>query len=329
MSVVGRACGRQAWRGAGLTLFNAWRWLAGGRAGLVCLCLLFASPAFSARVTVVLSNDSAPYQEVYQAMRAMLDDSGHELVRVYAENLSTAAAGDAQLVVAVGTSAAEALAGMPGRTPVLAVLVPRAWYAQSGQQRLSDGRRAVSAIFLDQPFERQARLIRLALPDVRRVGILLSAEQRGLVDDIDAALRSQKLQMVHVSLEPGERLALPLETVFAESDMLLAVPDPRVFNSNTAQSLFLTSYRYRDPVMGYSRSLTRAGALLSLHSSPAQIGRQAVEWINGVLSGAMPRLPAASYPAYFSVSVNEQVARSLGFVLLPENELEKRLGGGR
>jgi ABC-type uncharacterized transport system substrate-binding protein len=311
-----------------LTFFDP-QWRRGwARTGLVCLCLLFAWPAYAARVAVVLSNDSAPYQEVYQAMRAILDDSGHELVRVYADKLA-ALPDDARLLVAVGTSAAEALASAPGRTPVLAVLVPRAWYLKSGQQRLSDGHRAVSAIFLDQPFDRQAKLIRLALPEVKRVGILLSAGQRGLADDIDTALRSQKFQMVHVSLDPGERLALPLEMVFSESDLLLAVPDPQVFNSNTAQSLFLTSYRYRDPVMGYSRSLTRAGALLSLHSSPAQIGRQTAEWLGGVLSGGAVRLPAASYPAYFSVSVNEQVARSLGFVLPPESEIEKRLGGNR
>lgn len=290
---------------------------------------LFAWPASAARVAVVLSNDAAPYQEVYQAMRAMLDESGHELVRVYADRLPAALPGDVRVLVAVGTVAAEAVSTLPMRTPVLAVLVPRAWYSQQGQVRLSEGRRAVSAIFLDQPFDRQARLIRLALPEVRRVGVLLSAEQRGIVDELDAALRSHKLQMVHVSLNPGERLAMPLENVFLESDMLLAVPDPRVFNANTAQSLFLTSYRYRDPVMGYSRSLTRAGALLSLHSSPSQIGRQAVEWLTGALAGSVVRWPAASHPAYFSVSVNEQVARSLGFVLLPEAELEKRLGGGR
>ena len=306
----------------------AWRqWLT--RAGLVWVALLFATPAWAGRVAVVLSNDSGPYQEVYQAMRAMLDDSGHELVRVYAGNLPAALPADARVLVAVGTHAAEAVATLPGRTPVLAVLVPRAWYSQAGQARLSDGRRAVSAIFLDQPFDRQAQLIRLALPEVRRVGIVLGAGQRSLADELGAALRSHQLQMVHVSLDPGERLALSLETVFSESDLLLAVPDPQVFNSNTAQSLFLTSYRYRDPVMGYSRSLTRAGALLSLHSSPAQIGRQTAEWLNGALSGNPVRWAAASYPAYFSVSVNEQVARSLGFVLLPEAELEKRLGGGR
>ncbi len=299
------------------------------RVALAGLCLLVTWPAFAARAVVVLSSDAAPYQEVYQAMRAAFDDSGHDLVRVYADALPAAIPADARMLVAVGTTAAEALAVVPGRQPVLAVLVPRAWYARTGQARLSDGRRAVSAIFLDQPFERQAQLIRLALPEVKRVGVLLSAGQSGLVDDIESALRSYKLQLVHVSHDPDERLAMSLDTVFSESDMLLAVPDPQILNSNTAQSLFLTSYRFRVPVMGYSRSLTRAGALLSLYSSPAQVGRQAAEWLNGALSGALSRLPPASYPVYFSVSVNEQVARSLGFVLLPASELEKRLGGAR
>ncbi|MEW6119129.1 MAG: ABC transporter substrate binding protein [Pseudomonadota bacterium] len=293
---------------------------------------LLAAPALSqaARVTVVLSTDSAPYQEVYQVIRAKLDDSGHTLGRLYAANLSGSALADARLVVAVGVGAAEAVAAQSGRTPVLAVLVPRAWYQKAGQARLSDGgRRTVSALYLDQPFERQVELIRLAFPDARRVGVLLSVEQRGLLDEIGAAVRARKLSLVHALLDEDERLAMPLETVLADADLLLAVPDPRVINSNTAQSLFLTSYRYRDPVLGYSRSLTRAGALLSLHSSPSQIGRQTAEWLLDALGEAAVRLPTPSYPAYFGVSVNEQVARSLGFVVPPEGELEKRLGGGR
>lgn len=296
-------------------------------------CVLFAvsmTQASAARVAVVLSNDTAPYQEAYQAIRAVLDDSGHDVVREYAAALSARSLGDAKLAVAVGVGAADAVAAQPGRTPVLAVLVPRAWYQKTGQARLADnGRRAVSAIYLDQPFERQALLIRLAFPEARRVGVLLSAGQRGLIDDIEAGLRTQKLALSYELVSEDRRLALPLENVLTEVDVLLAVPDPQVLNASTAQSLLLTSYRYRDPVVGYSRSLTRAGALLSLHSSPAQIGRQAAAWVSNVLNAPAVRLPAPAYPAYFSVSVNEQVARSLGFVVPPEGELEKCMGGER
>ena len=294
----------------------------------VCLTGLSAQ-AFAARVTVVLSDDSAPYQEVYQVIRAHLDDGGHEVGRVYAENATTAALNDARMVIAVGVRAADSLMALPSRTPVLAVLVPRAWYLRSGRARLAEGGRTRSAIYIDQPLDRQAQLIRLAFPEVRRVGVLLSEEQAGLLGELEETLLGQRLGLVHATLKEGERLIGPLENVLSEADVLLAVPDPLVFNRNTAQSLFLTSYRYREPVLGYSRSLTRAGALLSLHSSPAQIGRQAAEWVRSTLNDPSPRLPAPAYPAYFSISINEQVARSLGFTLPSEEALEKSLGGSR
>lgn len=300
------------------------------RLGLACACLLLVSAqAVAARVTVVLSDDSAPYQEVYQVIRAYLDDTSHEVIRAYAERLNAASLNESRLAVAVGVRAAESLAALPVRPPVLAVLVPRAWYAKTGRARLSDGGlRRASAIYLDQPFERQVRLIRQAFPEVRRVGMLVSAEQSGLVGELDEALQAQRLSLVHGTLSGEERLITVLENVLSDAELLLAVPDPLIFNRNTAQSLFLTSYRYRVPVLGYSRSLTRAGALLSLHSSPAQIGRQTAEWVKGAIQGVPVNLPPPAHPAYFSISINEQVARSLGFTLPPEAELEKHLGGG-
>jgi ABC-type uncharacterized transport system substrate-binding protein len=301
------------------------------RLGLACACLVLVSAqAVAARVAVVLSNDSTPYQEVYQVVRSLLDDSPHELSHLYADKLTASSLEGAVLVVAVGVRAAEALASLPSQSPVLAVLVPRAWYVETGRTRLSDsGRSSVSAIYLDQPFERQAQLIRRAFPEVRRVGVLLSDDQGDLVGDLGDALRAQQLGLLPGTLSSDERLMTALESVLSGTELLLAVADPLVFNRNTAQSLFLTTYRYRVPVMGYSRSLTRAGALLSLHSSPAQIGRQTAEWVIGAIQGVSVRLPPPGYPAYFSVSINKQVARSLGFALPSEVELEARLGGRR
>jgi len=292
--------------------------------------MLMPAQAFAARVAVVLSNDSAPYQEVYQVVRSLLDDSRHELISLYTEKLTASSLEGASLVVAVGVRAAETLASLPPRSPVLAVLVPRAWYIETGRTRLSDsGHRSVSAIYLDQPFERQARLIRLAFPEVRRVGVLLSNDQDELVSELSESLRAQQIGLLPGALSSDGRLMTVLESVLSEAELLLAVADPLVFNRNTAQSLFLTTYRYRVPVVGYSRSLTRAGALLSLHSSPAQIGRQTAEWVIGAIQGVSVRLQPPAYPAYFSVSINDQVARSLGFALPPEVELEARLGGRR
>lgn len=301
------------------------------RVELVGVCLVLASAqAFAARVTVVLSDDSAPYQEVYQVIRAYLDDTAHEAVRVYAKKLTSLSLGDTRLAVAVGVRAAETMAALPVRPAVLAVLVPRTWYIKTGRAQLNNrDSNLASAIYLDQPFERQAQLIRLAFPDLQRVGVLMSADQSIFVNELDDALQARQISLVHQIVAADQRLITPLEQVLSGTELLLAVPDPLIFNRDTAQSVFLTSYRHRIPVFGYSRSLTRAGALVSLHSSPAQIGRQSAEWVRGALRGAAVKLPPPDYPAYFSVSINEHVAHSLGFSLPLETELETRLGGGR
>jgi hypothetical protein len=293
--------------------------------GFACAALL-PLPGSAARVAVVLSDDSEPYREVYHAVRTHLGDATHSVEPAYAATLPPSAVRDAGLVVAVGVRAAEAIAGVSGRPPVLAVLVPRTWYLQTGRQRLGADQHVVSAIYLDQPFDRQAKLIREALPEARRVGVVISAEQAWLAAELGSALRAQQLALVEQTIAADTRLIRPLEAVLGDADVLLAVPDAQVFNRNTAQSLFLTSYRYRVPVVGYSASLTRAGALVSLHSSPAQIGRHAAEWVRQALRSGTRRVPGPAYPAYYSVSVNAQVARSLGIVLPSERELEQRLG---
>lgn len=294
----------------------------------VTLVCLFPLPlqAGAARVAVVLSDESAAYLEAYQAIHDLLDNPSHVLNRIKARDLTPSSMDGVSLAVAVGVQAAESLAALPARTPVLVILVPRAWYARIGHASLSEGgRRKVSVIYLDQSFHRQAQLIRLALPETQRVGVLLGSGHDDLVGDLKQSLRASGLELTHDILDGDGPLIPAMERVLSESDVLLALPDPQVFNRNTAQSLFLTTYRYRTPVLGYSRSMTRAGALLSLHSSPEQIGRQAAETIMASIHGSAVRLPPPMHPRYFSVSANAQVARSLGYAIPSAAELEKRL----
>lgn len=286
--------------------------------------LAVASPASAAQLAVVLSDDSAPYQEVYEAIRNVTDGVV-TTARLYPGS-ATENALNTRLIVAVGVRAVELVARLGGNTPLLAVLVPKAWYLKTGRPLLTgNARRAVSAVYLDQPYPRQASLIHWAFPEVKRVGVLVSADQARVHEEIGAALRSRGLTLVSEVLAPQQKLIEPLERLFTQADLMLGVPDADVFNRTTVQSVLLTSYRYHDPVVGYSRSLTRAGALVSLYSTPAQIGRQTGELVMKQFEAGYSQLPSPAYPRYFSVAVNRQVARSLGFHMLTETELERRL----
>ena len=67
-------------------------------------------------------------------------------------------------------------------------------------------------------------------------------------------------------------------------------------------------------MVAFSPAYVRAGALLALYVTPAQIGQQAGELARGVLRGkALPS--QAIYAQNFSISVNSHVARSLGLDL--------------
>jgi putative ABC transport system substrate-binding protein len=293
---------------------------------LLTLCVaLIAVHAPAATIAVVLSDDSAPYQEVLSAIQSRLG-SEYNLVRQSPDQFaSTDTTSVARLIITVGVKAAEAVVEKSSRTPVIAALVPRDWYLHSGQSRLTADQRPATAVFLDQPFSRQLRLVREALPEASKLGVALSNAQTWQLRELQSQAKSLRLSVNEVIVGSEKRLVESLEKILPGVDLLLALPDAEVLNSGTAQTLFLTTYRYRVPVIGYSRSLTRAGALVSLFSSPDQIGRQTAEIALTALSNGVVKLPSAQFPRYYSISVNEHVARSLGLALPGETTLLKRM----
>lgn len=285
----------------------------------------FAGGAEAATLAVVLSDSSAPYQETADAIESGLAKE-HTVVRILVSHLdqSETALSNARLIVTVGVKAAQEISGRHGRTPVLAILIPRAWYEADGKSVLVRGGRIAGAIFIDQPFTRQFHLIKSALPSVNKVGVVLGKQGADQLPELDRQAKAHGMALSSAILTSDKKLVETLENVLGEADiLLLAFPDANVLSRTTAQSVFMTSYRFRDPVVGYSESLSRAGALLTVYSTPVQIGRQAAEIIEKSLDGG--KLPAAQWPQYFSVSVNEHVARSLDISVPPEAVLMKRV----
>ncbi len=290
--------------------------------------LAFCSTAAHAGVAaVVLSDDSAPYHEAAEAIEAVLSPQ-HSVVRVLADKMAAGgpALARADLLVAIGVKAADLIAGQGGATPVLAVLVTEDWYHSRGRTRLTAGGRSAGVVVLEQPLSRQLNLVRRAFPRMAKLGVVVGRKNAGMLEPLQAAAASEGLTLVGAVSDSESALVATLGQVLKEADLLLAVPDAEVLNRNTVQSVLMTTYRYRDPMIGYSKALSRAGALVSLYSTPEQIGRQAGEIAAKAIGGA--RLPGGlQWPKYFSVSVNSHVARSLGIDVPPEDVLLSGLGG--
>lgn len=280
---------------------------------------------------MVLSEDGGAYAQVADKLRAVLAmGSGASRPSVKVTSLQSLKEGEplradaGQLLVAVGSSAMQTLAEKNLPQPILSVLVPRAAFEKVARQggRLSDPRH-FSAIYLDQPWARQFALIRHILPNRTRIGILLGPDSDGIAAPLKAAAKAAGLVAV-IDIVSNEADLLPaLRRLLSDSEALLAVPDPTIYNKNTIQSILLTTYRQQVPLFGFSPSYVKAGALAAVYTMPEQIGQQAAEMIQRL---AVERvLPPPQPPRYFSVGSNAQVARSLGIPLDDDATLLSKL----
>jgi ABC-type uncharacterized transport system substrate-binding protein len=147
---------------------------------------------------------------------------------------------------------------------------------------------------------------------VSKVGMLVGAESKGHLPALEKAARERGFELV-TSPVAQDGLFAALQAVLPEVEVLLALPDPAVFNSQTAANILTAAYRRQVPLVGFSPAYVKAGALLALYSTPAQVGARGGEVLRQALSGR--GLPPPQWPREFTVSVNQDVARSLGFAL--------------
>lgn len=226
------------------------------------------------------------------------------------------------LVVTAGIQAAEAVVQSPPSVPVLHTLVPRLAFARLASPRAA----RISAIYLDQPLGRQFALLRLALPEARRVAVLLGPASQDLRGKLQEAARAWGFAVNIETVSSEEALPRALMGVLENADALLAVPDALVYNARTIHHILLTAYHYKIPMLGLSPAYIEAGAALALYATAEQIGRQAAEVILEAFAAPEgPRLPPSQHPKYFTVAVNERVAASLGLRLPPREALQQAL----
>lgn len=282
------------------------------------LCISTGTCVHAAVAVVIVSSErSAPYVEAAEALVSELERGGlsrYEMLQLSTLEWASAGALKPRIIVALGTEAAQALARATPGAPVLCALLPRASFERV---LVAGGRKAspqFSALYLDQPLGRQLELIRRALPATRRLGVLWGPESQSQASSLKNLAHASGLELAEATVGPDEPLFSSLKSVLEDADVLLAVADPQVYNSNSVQNILLASFRARVPLVAFSPAYVRAGALFALHVTPTQIGRQAATMVRGVLQGkALPAHPV--YSQDFSVTVNEHVAHSLGLTL--------------
>jgi ABC-type uncharacterized transport system substrate-binding protein len=271
----------------------------------------------------VLSESAAVYQEAALAVRRELPDTIQVTIRTVDE-FERVPAKAPVLSVALGTRALRAVLATGPNAPVIATLIPRSSFdLEVANLARGSGAKALTAVFLDQPFPRQVNLLRLVVPKRTRVGVLASAGTDDTVLRLEAAAKARGLAVVREQVSDSTSVPIALARLLGESDVLLALPDPAIYNSGTIHNILFSALRSQQPLIGFSEAYVRAGALAAVYSKPQQVGRQAGEIAARAIAGVP--LPPPQYPRTFSVSVNATVAHTLGLAVEDESALLAKL----
>jgi putative tryptophan/tyrosine transport system substrate-binding protein len=290
------------------------------------LFLSFSAQAYTG-VTIVLSAQTQANQEFIDTFKAELANNKNANLKVKVivlqETEKLVVAENSELVIALGVKALEASTKLKYTTPVLGVFTPM----PSFNSLLVKTKRDLgnfSAIVLDQPFSRQIFLIKNILPEAKKIGVLLGPTSSQFADLIKEEGEESGLSVMEENVFREADLIPKLKAALETSDALMAVPDPMIYNRETAQPILLTSYRHQKPIIGYSQSYVRAGALAAVYSSSKQLAKQAAEI--ALKSQQSPSLlPPPQSPKYFSIMVNYQVARSLNITLKSDEEIYQKV----
>ncbi|MBI5040633.1 MAG: hypothetical protein HZB57_05380, partial [Gammaproteobacteria bacterium] len=265
-------------------------------------------------------NARAPGQVRLQVQRAPEDIAQLDKL------LAAPPASRPELVVPVGIRATGLTLRGAGSLPVLSLLIPLDSYTTLLNTTAAGHEPSTrSAIYLDQPLSRQLDLLQTLLPGVRHIASLTGPTSQARIGELQTLCTQRGLRLSTQAVAADSNPIQALTPLLDQAEALLALPDPAVFNRTSLQAILLTTYRSGVPVLGFSQAYVRAGALAAVHSTARQIGQQAGEWLAELAHSGHWQLGAPRYPAYYSVSVNRQVAQTLGIHVADEDTLLAQL----
>lgn len=219
------------------------------------------------------------------------------------------------LYIVVGQSALQSLVSQNIDASILAVLTSSQAFRSIVEASPKGRSRDISAIYADaSPFSQLKLAASLAKNHASMV-TFLSAKTAYLRPILLRAASQAGVDLEIVQLSGNELLTQELDET-ASARGVLALPDSTLYTAENIRAMLITTYRQNQFVIGFSSSFVKAGALASTYSTIEDISSQAVELLREY--NANGRFPAAQYPKYFGVSVNDNVARSLNIIISDE-----------
>jgi len=260
--------------------------------------------AMELRIVTSAAND-ATAQIVAALSRRFPNAQASEDVRTFA------ARGGQAIYLAIGPAALQAALGAELSGPLVSAFVSSEAYQRLTAAAPTLRGRSLTGVFAEAAPAAQMQLIRRLYRRKVVVGVLLSPSTKHLKPLIERAASEAELTASCVVVDPGTSPVRALAALTSAS-VLLAVPDPELYNAEVARAILESTYRRRQGVIGFSKAMVSAGTLGAAYASIDDVVAQLGDVVDALMAG---RTVDAQYPQYWRVAINESVARSLDVIV--------------
>ncbi|HEV8041600.1 MAG TPA: ABC transporter substrate binding protein [Bryobacteraceae bacterium] len=277
------------------------------------------TPARIEQATVVIVTSSA-VEAFEEAVRGIQRGLGPAVKAVVVDLKSQSrppanlANKEIRLLITVGNHAFES-AAQSGTAPILATMLLRSDLAGTRLRAPSD------AVALDVPLGDILARMTSVLPGKTRAAIIRNPDANSVPQaTLIAQAKAAGMTLKVLDCPRPEKLLQLFLSLRGQVDFVVCPPDGTLYNSTTVRPLILASLENRLPVIGFSESFVRSGALAAVYPDYFDVGSQTGELARNYLAGA--NQPLNEKLRKLKVAANPRVARLLGLRIPGRNDSE-------
>lgn len=290
------------------------KWLA------VCLLIVPALSFAQENILVVMSGSENIYESFYVRLKNKLENKA-SVSKIEIADHSSEIVNKYNYVITVGQKAANLIKLTKPETTVIHALI--ADYDVKDKD-ISCNNKSCYKVFINQPVSRYIDIFKIVFPENKNLVYATSENTSGRNQKIRSAAKRAGLKYKEIAINEDSNISRLLLNRLDNNDVLLALSDPSIYNSDSAKSVILSAYHKNVPIIAYSKSFSQAGALLSLYSSINNVADKTAYLTNEIISNGHQTMKE-HYPDDFSIEINSAVAKSFNIKIDSAETIKRKM----
>jgi putative ABC transport system substrate-binding protein len=283
-----------------------------GTIAVFALSLVFSGRAEAGSlVMAVQSVDVPPYNEALEGFQSACRAETKKLVisRSPPEQVVRDLEREKpDLVLAIGLDALNTVKAQK-QVPIVYIMV---LYPQA----ISSNAPNITGVSMNIPEERQLALIRSVLPLAKRLFVMYDPDKTGkFVERGRTEAQKLGIQLLAQSIKSPQEVPTTLTDLSITPDAIWLLPDITIIRPETLEFIFQFSLTRKIPVICFSKKYLGLGAFMAIGMDLKDMGRQAGEMANRLLSGKSIRQVPPEEARKAVVTVNRTIGEKLGISL--------------